>query len=177
MWNLDRIHKVGELTAAVAVVISLVFVGIQVRQNTEIQKQLATRSLARDWNTAAAAYQDPELACLFIRLMNSEKLTLQEATQIEAVYWRIYKVYEELHYQYEEGVIDESVWGGFRYTTTAEASFQGVRDWWQGYRNTFSARFREYMDDLIAATPVDPDAYFLGMTCDTPIGDDYWKPK
>ena len=59
MWNLDCIHKVGELTAAVAVVISLVFVGIQVRQNTEIQKQLATRSLARDWNTAAAAYQDP----------------------------------------------------------------------------------------------------------------------
>ena len=66
MWNLDSIHKVGELTAAVAVVISLVFVGIQVRQNTEIQKQLATRSLARDWNTPRLLIRTPSwLACSY----------------------------------------------------------------------------------------------------------------
>ena len=131
MWNLDSIHKIGELIAAIAVVISLMFVGLEVQQNNIIQNQMATRSLARDWTNAITAYQDPDLACLWVRLMtDDENLTLQEATQIEAVYWRIYKVHEEMHYQYQQGMIDESVWGGFRYTMTAEASYQGFRDWW-----------------------------------------------
>ena len=178
MWSLNRIHKVGELIAAVAVVISLIFVGLEVQQNNKIQKQSATRSLARDWSNAVAAYQDPELACLFVRLMtDTANLTLQEATQIEAVFWRIYKVHEEIHYLYEEGMIDESVWGGFRNNQVYNASFQGFRYWWQGYRNTFSPRFRNYMDELIAATPLDPDPYFSGMTCDTPIGEEYWEPS
>ncbi len=176
MWNLDKTHKVGELVAAAAVVASLIFVGIEVQQNNKIQKQQATRSLARDWNDAMAAYLDPDLACLFVRLMNeNENLTLREATQIEVLFWRLYKVHEEMHYQYQEGMIDESVWGGFTYTISREASFQGFRDWWAGYRKTFSARFRNYMDELIAATPVDPEAYFLGKTCDAPVGNEYWR--
>jgi hypothetical protein len=177
MWNLDSIHKIGELVAAIAVVISLLFVGFEVQQNNRIQKQVATRSLVRDWSDAYIAYQDPGLACLWVRLMtDNESLTLQESTQIEAVYLRIYKAHEEMHYQYQEGVIDESVWGGFAYTIAAEAAYQGFRDMWQGYRNTFSARFQKYMEELIAATPVDPDAYFMEKTCDTPVGKDYWRP-
>ena len=109
-------------------------------------------------------------------MTDNESLMLQEATQIEAVYLRIYKAHEEMHYQYQEGMIDESVWGGFAYTIRAEASYQGFRDMWQGYRNTFSARFQKYMEELMAATPVDPDAYFVEKTCDTPAGKDYWRP-
>lgn len=41
MWSLDRTHQVGELVAAIAVVISLVFVGIQIRDNT-IASEAAT---------------------------------------------------------------------------------------------------------------------------------------
>ena len=34
MWSLDKVHKAGELAAAIAVVISLIFVGLEVRDNT-----------------------------------------------------------------------------------------------------------------------------------------------
>ena len=176
MWNLDRIHKIGELIATVAVVISLVFVGIEVNQNTSIQKQQATRSLSRDWSDATASYQDPELACLYIRLGNDRaNLTAQEASQIEAVIWRIYKVYEQLQYQYEQGMIDESVWNGFKQLMVTEASYETFRVWWGGYQKTFSPRFRNNLDAIMIETPVNPEAYFLNMKCDTPVGDDYWK--
>ena len=42
MLNLDKIHKIGELAAAIAVVISPLFVGMEIQQNNQIQKQLAT---------------------------------------------------------------------------------------------------------------------------------------
>jgi hypothetical protein len=31
--------------------------------------------------------------------------------------------------------------------------------------------------ELIATTPVDPNYVFVGLTCDTPVGDDYWKEE
>ncbi len=178
VWDLDRIHKIGELAASVAIVITLLFVGFEVQQNNKLQRQVATRSMVRDWSDTVVAWQDPQLACLWVRLMTDNvNLTLQEITQVETVYWRIYKVYEEIHYQNEEGMIDESVWGGFRTTTALAASSQGFRDWWQGYRVTFSTRFQKYMDGLFAATPVNPKPYYLGMTCDSPIGDGYFRSE
>jgi len=176
MWKLKKIHKIGELAAAIAVVISLLFVGFEVQQNNQIQIQQATRSLVRDWNDASVPFQDPEIACLWIRLMNDRaSLTLQEATQIEAVVWRLYRVDEEFHYQFEQGMIDESVWSGFRSLMIRQAAFEGNRVWWLGYQNTFSPRYREYMDDILATTPIDPNPYFLDMKCDTPVGVDYWR--
>jgi len=176
MWNLDRVHKIGELVASVAVVISLIFVGIEVKQNNSIQRQQATRNLSRDWSDATASYQDPELACLYIRLGNDRaNLTAQEASQIEAVIWRIYKVYEQLQYQHEQGMIDESVWDGFRQLMTIEAGYVTFRVWWGGYQATFSPRFRNYLDTIMKETPVNAEAYFLNLECDTPVGEGYWQ--
>jgi hypothetical protein len=93
----------------------------------------------RDWSDAYAAYIDPEIACLFIRLHNDrENLTAQEATQVESVLVRLYKVLEELHYQHEQGVIDDSVWSGFKQLIIVEAGYRGYRIWWLGYKKTFS---------------------------------------
>jgi hypothetical protein len=176
MWNLDRVHKIGEFIAAIAVVISLIFVGIEVKQNNSIQIQQATQNLSRDWSDVVAAYQDPNLACLFIRLGNDRaNLTAQEATQIEAVIWRIYKVYEQLHYQNVQGMVDASVWNGFKRLIMIEASYETFRVWWGGYQATFSPRFREFLDELMAEIPVNTEAYFLNMECDTPVGEDYWR--
>ena len=110
MWNLDKIHKVGELVAAAAVVVSLLFVGYEIQQNNETQKRLTTRSLARDWSYAVESLQEPELACLWLRMWNgSTDLSAREKLQIEMLLWRVYKVHEEIHFQYLEGEMDESV--------------------------------------------------------------------
>lgn len=176
MRNLDSIHKIGELVASIAVIISLIFVGIEIQQNNDIQRQQATRELSRDWSDAIASYQDAELACLFVRLGNDRaNITAQEAAQIEAVLWRIYKVYELFHYQYEQGMIDESVWNGFSRLMMVEASYEPFRIWWGGYQGTFSPRFRKYFSEMIAETPMDSEAYFSNLECDTPVGADYWR--
>jgi hypothetical protein len=176
MWNLNRVHKIAELVAAVAVIVSLIFVGVEVNRNNRIQRQQATRDLSRDWSDATASYQDPELACLYIRLGNDRaNLTAQEATQIEAVIWRIYKVYEQLQYQHQQGMIDESVWSGFRQLMVTESSYETFRVWWGGYQKTFSPRFRSYLDAIMTETTINTDAYFLNMKCDTPVGEDYWR--
>ena len=172
MWNLDKIHKVGELTAAVAVVISLLFVGYEIQENNRTQKRLTTRSLARDWSYAVESLQESELACLWLRMWNgSTDLTAQEKIQIEMLMWRVYKVHEEIHFQYVEGEMDESVWIGFRNTTAGAASNRAFRDWWLGFRPTFGERFRKHMDEMIAATTPDATPNNVNASCDSAADD------
>jgi hypothetical protein len=171
VWKLNKIHKVGELIAAAAVVVSLLFVGYEVQQNNETQKRLTTRSLARDWSFAVESLQEPELACLYLRMWTgSSDLTPRESLQVNMLLWRVYKVHEEFHYQYLDGEMDESVWTGFRNTTLLAASNQAFRDWWSNYRDTFGDRFRQHMDDMIATTPVRPRAT-MNASCDGPVED------
>jgi len=172
MWNLDKIHKIGELVAASAVVLSLLFVGFEIQQNNETQKRLTTRSLARDWGYAVESLQEPELACIWLRMWNgSSDLTARETVQIEMFFWRVFKVHEEIHYQYMEGEMDASVWTGFKNTIIGSAKNQAFRDWWSGYRSTFGDRFRKHMDDIIAATSVRSDPGMVGVSCDSPVVD------
>jgi hypothetical protein len=176
MNNLDTVHKIGELAAAIAVVLSLLFVGYEVQQNSIAQKQLATRSLVRDWSDAVATLEDPNLACLSHRLStDAANLTIREANQIGTAFWRIYKAHEELHYQYEQGMIDELVWNGFKRTAADTMSTRGMRDWWRSYRSLYSERFADYVDDLIAETKMVVEAPFLRMSCDDVVGKEYWN--
>ena len=176
MWNLDKIHKVGELIAAAAVVLSLIFVGYEIRQNNETQKRLTTRSLARDWGYAVESLQESELACIYFRMWNgSGDLTEREQVQINMLFWRVFKVHEEIHYQYLDGEMDESVWTGFKNTIASSAANQAFRDWWADYRVTFGDRFRGHMDTMIASTPVLPDMNMVSVDCDTQVDDNQTK--
>ena len=72
-------------------------------------------------------------------------------------------------------MIGELVWNGFRRTAAETFSTQGMRDWWQSYRSSYSERFSEYIDELISGTPLVTDATWLKMRCDDAVGEEYWN--
>ena len=49
MWPLSKIHQVGELIAAVGVLVFLIFVGYEVQQNKETHIQTSTQTLISDY--------------------------------------------------------------------------------------------------------------------------------
>jgi hypothetical protein len=169
MWSLDRIHKVGELAAAIAVVATLLFVAYEIQQNSAAQKRMTTRSLAQDWYTTVAALQDPEIACIYHRMWYGKNdLTVREARQIDTFLWRVYKVHEEFHYQFVEGEMDESVWSGFRNMQIGAAANERFRDWWSSYRMSFGDRFRDHMDTTISQTPLQELTNATASDCEDP---------
>lgn len=152
--------------------ISLLFVGYEIQQNNKTQKRLTTRSLARDWSNAVESLQGSELACLWLRMWNeSGDLTAREEMQIQMLMWRVYKVHEEIHFQYLEGERDESVWIGFRNTTSGAAKNKAFREWWSGFRLTFGDRFQRHMDDMIAAAPLNEIPPGSSVDCNAVEGD------
>ncbi len=66
MWSLSKMHQAGELIAAIAVVISLIFVGLQIKDNT-IATEAATYkdTVAYDFEILLNLGSTPVLACFF----------------------------------------------------------------------------------------------------------------
>ena len=81
--DIMELGAIGELVGGVAVIGSLVFVGVQVR-SSRLQGRLSTlTALDKGWNDINAQMaQDPDLGLLWSKgLMAPEELTEQEATR------------------------------------------------------------------------------------------------
>ncbi len=113
MWSLNKMHQVGELTAAIAVVISLVFVGLQVRDNT-IASEAATlqNSVGYDIELLTDLSANPDLARAFTAYLSGDVEELDETELIQAR-WHfvaILRHLENLYFQYEAGMLSDEVW-------------------------------------------------------------------
>ena len=77
--NLETIYFISQIIAVVALMVSLVFVGVQIRQNTAQAKSDAAEAAHRsflDWYYS----QTPEMAATFVRANeNFENLSAEAA--------------------------------------------------------------------------------------------------
>jgi len=157
-WSLGKILQVGELIAAAAVVISVVFVGLEVRQNSRAQVLSTTQAAVSDYIGSLELLSDnPGLACLYVRAAQDyEGLSGSERLRFSAFYMSTYYQLQEMHRLAEEGALDADTWAGFHGLLSETTRYPGVRQWFAQRRSWFSERFQAYIDELIKdAAPVD----------------------
>lgn len=162
IWSLDRLMKVGELIAAVAVVVSAVFVGIQIRQSSDAQVQATTQAAVSDYVGSLQLLADnPEFACLYTRgVADFEGLNAAERLQFSAFYMSTYLQIQEMHRLSERGAIDADTWAGFHGLLRETTRYPGVRQWFAVRRAWFSESFQRYVDTLMQQTPSIEEAAF-----------------
>lgn len=157
-WTLAKVLQVGEIIAAVAVVVSVVFVALEVRQNSRAQIRSTTQSAVSDYvGSLELLAANADLACLYARsAQDYEALSGSERLRFSAFYMATYYQLQEMHRLAEEGAIDADTWSGFHALLRETTRYPGVRQWFALRRDWFSERFQTYIDTLIdEATPVE----------------------
>jgi hypothetical protein len=112
MWSLDRVHQVGELVAAIAVVISLVFVGIQIRDNT-IASEAATfqDTIAYDMDVLLTVGSSPDVSRVYFAFINDpDSLDGDEFLQGRTLLTASIRNFENLYVQHEAGMLSDEAW-------------------------------------------------------------------
>jgi hypothetical protein len=111
--NWDAIAAITGVVSAIAVVVSLIYLGRQIVQNTRAIKS-ATWQAIQDAEQRAdeAVARDLTAAELFNRGSMHGLTSLEGAERTR--YWLIHKsymdLYQALHYHFEQGTIDEELW-------------------------------------------------------------------
>ena len=104
MWPLDKVHKVGELIAATAVVLSLIFVGFQISDGNR-ETRSATIQAALDSEMAFQA-ELARHAGTWSKLSQGQALAEGEETaRAMALFGMLMTVYENQFHQYNSGYL------------------------------------------------------------------------
>jgi hypothetical protein len=110
-----RYAQIAEIIGAVAVIVGLIFVGLELRQNTLMQRVTATQTLVVDYENALDVLaHDADTACIYVRGINSlDNLNGIERYRFFVIWFHILRAGEQLHFYSLEGMVDQRIWRGF----------------------------------------------------------------
>ena len=165
--SLDSAAKVAEVVGAIAVVVGLLFVGIEIRENTIAQQFSATQTLVSEYNTAVSAINDREFVCIYIRAGNDfQSLSQSDKIRFSILMQPVFRTFEQLHYSDLNGTIDVNVYSGFERQFAAMMQLPGNQQYWAARRDWFGRTFQEYTDRIIAEGETVEPANFESEECD-----------
>ena len=150
--NWEAIGAVGEVLGAVAVVLTLVYLAVQIRQNSQAVKNSAAQTLLTEANESLrVASSDPATARAVI-LGQTLFEELSEEGRAQFVTWMFawMRTTELAYFQYVQGYIDEEIWEGQRAHQQQLIHAPAIKKWWAHRRCFFSQRFQNYMDEFAA---------------------------
>ncbi|MEJ2239650.1 MAG: hypothetical protein P8X82_15245 [Gemmatimonadales bacterium] len=153
--KLERFALIAEIIGGLAVLIGLVFVGLELRQNTLAQRVTATQTLVADYENAVDRLaNDQRSACIYVRGSNGlENLTGIERYQFFVMWFHLLRAAEQLHYYSLEGMVEPRIWRGFQRQLDEVVRYPGVRQYWELRRDWYSDEFQGFVDEIVERVP------------------------
>jgi hypothetical protein len=145
--SLGATSRAGQLLAALGVIASLVFVGLELRQNTSAVRAQTRQGLAdRNAETIYSVAENPELARAWaLRWGNDprldESLTVVDSIQAGWAMWGMLRFVEHAFLQVEEGLLPASSLDGYAFRGNENFVTPQFATFWQGIRHRFDVRF------------------------------------
>jgi hypothetical protein len=133
--NWEALGAIGEIVGAAAVVVTLGYLAVQIRQNTKSVQAATFQSIAE--GLADASY----------RLMNPPPG--DQRTDLFLLFVGTLRRYENLHFQIRRGTLDRSDVEGFFTSLAAVFEVDFFRECWPATRTFFHPAFASYVEEEV----------------------------
>ena len=130
--KLAEVAQIAEIVAAVAVVVSLVYVGMEVRSNTSAVRGAAMQAIATtDADALMTVAADADLSEIIrVGQLNPSGLTEADAFRYRTFMRQFWLSFQNIFQQSELGLIDKSVWQSYLSVICGMWSQTGTRETW-----------------------------------------------
>lgn len=147
--SLEDLGNVGEFVAAVAVVVSLIYLAVQIRQNTRAVRSASYQSIVNTANDLGHNFtQVPGFTALFLQGgMDPSKLSEEQLGTLTAHLVGMFRFYENVFYQHQEGMIDPKLWPGWQHDMLIWFDLPGFRHIWQDIRQRYCTEFSRFLEE------------------------------
>ena len=160
MIDLQSLANLGEVIGAAAVVASLLYLALQVRQTSRAQRtENYARALERVSAFQAVLSQDSDLARIFAKgVWDTSKLTSLEKIRFTWSLYEAFGSFEFMFHTYQTDEISEEVWRRWSQTVAWWLIFPGVQQWWTNRPVNFTESFTLFVESLIRENPSEKKA-------------------
>ncbi len=150
--NLENLANLGEFIGGIAVIASLIYLAIQIRQNTQSVRSSTIATNTANWSSLlvnlasgdrSEPYNNGILGVADISGIHFQQFALMSRAMLVS--------FESQHYQYLNGALDENMYRGYERACRDQIlAFPGHQMIWEITREGFSPEFRTLVDRLIA---------------------------
>jgi hypothetical protein len=150
--DIQDLANLGEALSGFGVVISLLYLAVQIRQNTRaIRSSSYHQAAEQTWHYCLAVAQDASLAAIIAKRIAGETLTQAESIRANSADQALVYGFENMMRLHEEGLVDPDVWANFLTNSMAEG---GPREF---FRTVLATRPGPLSKRLLAAIDALPD--------------------
>jgi hypothetical protein len=143
--NWEAISAISEIVGAIAVVITLIYVAMQIGQNTKMMRSGAKQSLTA--TTQNLIYKAIDNSAEWVKLTTGdEPATPEEDTRMSLLVRAMLRGFESQCYQYEAGLLEEDEWYALRTAIKDICALPGVNRYWEQLRPHMSERLQKVVD-------------------------------
>ncbi len=147
--NWDAIGAIGELMGATAVVVTLLYLVKQIRQNTESTEAVGLQT----WQSNSTAHwlalaENRELGrAVATSAYDSRDLSDDNWIQVGCWWLNNFRQYQTTFVMHERGVVDDELFVVEMRMAARNLQAPGIRQWWDaGGRNQMIPRFTKYLE-------------------------------
>lgn len=145
--NWDAIQALAELVAALGVLVSLVYLATQIKDNTASLQAGTVSRVAEHWSEfRRAIWSDPESAALYLLAVSGQAIDDPvTATRVRAYWLNILKDAESVFYQHLAGQLPDDIWHGYKKELKGQLGTPGAQDAVAGWGTLLSEPFQEFV--------------------------------
>lgn len=145
--NIETLGSIGDFISGVGVIVTLIYLAMQIRQNTMATKadsyQAVVTSTA-EWSREISLNE--EMCDILNRgAVDYASLNGVERTRFNLAMSSYFRNMENLHQKFITGAVDASLWTGWANRTHAFINSPGTRAWWELNASAFSADFGAFI--------------------------------
>ena len=148
--KLKKWALIAEIIGAIAVVVSLLYVGTGVRQNTNaIQSSNHQNLVAMDLNKNTW-FRDPEFAALYESgLQDIDALSLAQARQFNTFLADQLNVWEYAFVTHENGLMEDPIWEGYNRYFSSQLILPSYQTYWERNKGGWTDEFIRHTDVVL----------------------------
>ena len=148
MEKLQRWGVIAEIAAAIAVVLSIIYLGLGVRANTSaVQSQIGQGILELTNEANFQIAGDAQLADLFLRAEEDlDKITDADRLQFSRFISSELNIWEHAFYSYDNGTMNEKVWKAYNVSFRSIFCQESSNRIWREIERWFGAEFRVHVN-------------------------------
>jgi len=142
--TLGQWSDLAQVVSALAVVASLVYVGFEIRQNTEASRAATRQSIAETDFEYVGATLDPVMLVeaeakyeAGLDLTATERFILRERQHLN------FRIFENAYYQYRAGLLGEETWERYRWIISRQLELNDAATaMWERFGPSFDESFK-----------------------------------
>jgi hypothetical protein len=164
--NFQDWGTIAEIFGALAVIVSLLYVGVQIKQNNRINRGIAIqKSYASTQEAYSWVVNNSHVHDLAVKFLQGERLTIPEFTRMSTLWMGILEGYEVYFILNKLKMIDEETFYSFFRKIILALGTPSARQWFTRNSTFFRRDFVEFVNNFLDGNPkmISEFSRFLGQ--------------